>query len=82
MSDATHHGDESPTIDDQYKAMLASCTRQFDSQLDIDALGVELICEALMEVGGWEEIDGDGDNASIIADHIRRLPTVLADRNT
>lgn len=41
---------------------------------------VEYVCEALMEVGGWDEIDGDGTNASIIADHIRRLPHVLADR--
>lgn len=45
----------------------------------MDAAGVEHVCEALMEVGGWEEIDGDGDPASIIADHIRRLPRVLAE---
>lgn len=41
---------------------------------------VEHVCEALMEVGGWAEIDGDGTNATIIADHIRWLPGVLAEQ--
>lgn len=48
--------------------------------LDDADYDVEYVCEALMEVGGWDEIDGDGDDASIIADHIRRLPHILFDR--
>ena len=39
----------------------------------IDEDGVEHICHALIEVGPWDEIDGDGTEASIIADHIRDL---------
>ncbi len=42
-------------------------------QNGIDAAEVEEICQALCEVGGWSEIDGDGTNASLIIDHIRRL---------
>jgi hypothetical protein len=34
---------------------------------------IETICSYLMEQGGWEEIDGDGDPGSIIVDHIARL---------
>ena len=44
----------------------------------IDEEGVEHICDALIEVGPWDEIDGDGTEASIIADHIRDLPRLLA----
>lgn len=40
----------------------------------IDEDGIDHICDALMEVGPWDEIDGDGTEASIIADHIRDLP--------
>ena len=39
----------------------------------IDEDGIDHICAALMEVGPWDEIDGDGTEASIIADHIRDL---------
>lgn len=35
--------------------------------------GIEHICDALMASGLWHEIDGDGTEYSIIADHIRRL---------
>lgn len=34
---------------------------------------IEDICEALIELGGWEEIDGDGSEGSVIVDHIRSL---------
>ena len=44
----------------------------------IDEDGVEHICHALIEVGPWDEIDGDGTEASIIADHIRDLARLLA----
>ena len=44
----------------------------------IDEDGIDHICDALMEVGPWDEIDGDGTEASIIADHIRDLPRLLA----
>ncbi len=44
----------------------------------IDEEGVEHICDALIEVGPWDEIDGDGTEASIIADHIRDLPRLLS----
>ena len=43
----------------------------------IDEDGVEHICHALIEVGPWDEIDGDGTEASIIADHIRDLARLL-----
>lgn len=39
----------------------------------IDEDGIDHICAALIEVGPWDEIDGDGTEASIIADHIRDL---------
>lgn len=48
----------------------------------IDPVGVELICSALMDVGPWEEIDGDGTNTSIIIDHIRRLAALVKDSAT
>jgi len=35
--------------------------------------GIEHICDALMASGLWHEIDGDGTEYSIIADHIRVL---------
>src|SRR5688572_8613444 len=35
------------------------------------------VVEALMEVGGWDEIDGDGTPETIIVDHIRELPDRL-----
>ena len=43
----------------------------------IDEDGIEHICDALIEVGPWDEIDGDGTEASIIADHIRDLARLL-----
>lgn len=44
----------------------------------IDEDGVDHIIDALVEVGPWDEIDGDGTEASIIADHIRDLPRLLS----
>ena len=44
----------------------------------IDEDGIDHICAALIEVGPWDEIDGDGTEASIIADHIRDLARLLA----
>jgi hypothetical protein len=41
--------------------------------LDAHNEGIEDICSALMESGLWHEIDGDGTEYSIIADHVRRL---------
>jgi hypothetical protein len=48
----------------------------------IDEEGVEHICDALIEVGPWDEIDGDGTEASIIADRIRELGRLLAEAAT
>lgn len=31
------------------------------------------VTEALLEVGPWAEIDGDGDVASVLADHVRQM---------
>lgn len=36
----------------------------------------EAVVSALLEVGPWEDIDGEGDAASVLADHIRLLPRV------
>jgi hypothetical protein len=36
---------------------------------------IETVCEFLMERGGWSEIDGDGDEGSIIVQHISALLT-------
>jgi len=37
----------------------------------------DLIIDALLSLGLWDEIDGDGSTASIIADHIRQIPRLL-----
>lgn len=37
------------------------------------------VVDALMDVGPWDEIDGDGDPGSILADHIRQLPRFIRD---
>jgi hypothetical protein len=37
------------------------------------------VVEALMDVGPWDEIDGDGDPGGILADHIRQLPRIIRD---
>ena len=34
---------------------------------------LEHICEVLCEIGPWDEIDGDGWEGQIIADHMKRL---------
>ncbi len=35
------------------------------------------VVDALIKTGCYEEVDGDGDPESIIADHIRRLPEIV-----
>lgn len=36
-------------------------------------VSTEAVCAALVEAGPWDEIDGDGDDESLIVEHIRRL---------
>lgn len=38
-----------------------------------DRQALDHICEFLCRIGGWDEIDGDGDEGSIIVDHIGRI---------
>lgn len=40
------------------------------------------VVDALVEVGGWEEIDGDGSPASVLADHVRALPRIIRNDDT
>lgn len=38
-----------------------------------DRQALDHICQFLCRIGGWDEIDGDGDEGSIIVDHIGRI---------
>jgi hypothetical protein len=44
---------------------------------ELDESAEEHIVDALLSLGLWDEIDGDGSAASIIADHIRQIPRLL-----
>lgn len=70
----------SVTERDEREALELELFQLRERYAEMDPGDADHICQALLEVGGWDEIDGDGTDASIIADHIRRLPRVLAER--
>lgn len=70
------HGAVLHTLDDTSRRLAAALLAVTDRAEACDNGDCECsreVVEALMEVGGWEEIDGDGTPASVLADHIRRL---------
>lgn len=46
-------------------------------ELDLHREFIETICDTLVEVGPWEEIDGDGTEGSVISDHITELAGIM-----
>ncbi len=65
---------------DLHKEPIASRIAQLIAAYDHDGCAdAEAICETLVEVGGWPEIDGDGTNTSLITDHINRLVKTAED---
>jgi hypothetical protein len=61
-------------VADVRAARLADDERSHEQRCDDgDCENSEAVVEALITTGLWTEIDGDGTNASILADHIRNL---------
>lgn len=63
--------------EDAYERLLSQAERCSDGACEVS----EAVVEALQEVGGWDEIDGDGSPATVLADHIRDLPHRLAEHD-
>lgn len=59
-------------IDALCDALDATRTERDDLVEERDLI-VEAVCDALIEVGPWDEIDGDGTEASILPEHIATL---------
>ena len=65
----THPGSSCPFYEDDPSALRAR-VEELEAEHEDQ---ITRICDALIEVGPWDDIDGDGDEAEVIVRHIHQL---------